>query len=144
QDTAPPQWRVLAPLAQQVTAAGSFFCVGDAKQAIYGWRGGEAELFAALDQQLSGLTSSELATSYRSAQPVIDAVNQVFQNLGQHPNLDKLGPPVAAWQQAFPAHSTARTELSGYVSLATAPAAEDGAEPAEAVFEFAAAEIEKL
>ena len=54
QDTSPAQWRVLRPLAETVTkrAGGSFFCVGDAKQAIYGWRGGVAEIFDALDGQL--------------------------------------------------------------------------------------------
>ena len=48
QDTAPLQWRILRPIAESVTRPGqprSFFCVGDQKQAIYGWRGGVAEVF---------------------------------------------------------------------------------------------------
>ena len=43
QDTSLAQWKVIRPFAQQVTQADSlrsFFCVGDMKQAIYGWRGG--------------------------------------------------------------------------------------------------------
>lgn len=144
QDTAPPQWRVLRPLAGHATRreGGSFFCVGDAKQAIYGWRGGEAELFDCLPGELPDLQSAELAASYRSAQPVIDAVNLVFQHLGQHPNLDKLAAPVLAWQQAFPPHTTTRNELAGYVTLATAPEAPEGGDPADAVFEYAADQVQ--
>ena len=141
QDTAPTQWRVLAPLARHVTAAagGSFFCVGDAKQAIYGWRGGEAELFGALPAELPGLSSGELATSFRSSQPVIDAVNQVFQNLHQHPNLDKLADSVQRWQQAFPKHTTARGNLAGYVTLQTSPDSDDPDESLAAAAEQIAA-----
>ena len=54
QDTSPPQWRVLRPFARQVVDGGrrqSFFCVGDVKQAIYGWRGGVAEIFEAIDRR---------------------------------------------------------------------------------------------
>ena len=42
QDTSTTQWRALAQLAQRCAASEnrSFFCVGDVKQAIYGWRGG--------------------------------------------------------------------------------------------------------
>ncbi len=124
QDTSPVQWRVLKPLAQRLTSGGgSFFCVGDAKQAIYGWRGGVAEIFDALDGQLQSLTGDTLAQSYRSSQPVIDAVNVVFQHLATHPNLDKQTEPVARWQQAFPAHSTARSDLAGHVTLSVAPQA---------------------
>jgi ATP-dependent exoDNAse (exonuclease V) beta subunit len=158
QDTAPSQWRVIRPLATSIVSpsksgegsraarpdAGSFFCVGDVKQAIYGWRGGVAEIFDALGQELTGLTESKLATSRRSAQVVIDAINAVFQNLTRHPDLDKLAEPVAHWQQAFPKHSTARGELAGHVTLVTAPAAEDKDSQADLVFRYAAKRIEAL
>jgi ATP-dependent exoDNAse (exonuclease V) beta subunit len=140
QDTSPAQWRILRPLAQSITSrgGGSFFCVGDQKQAIYGWRGGVAEVFNALPEELTGLTSEELAKSYRSAQPIIDAVNAVFTQLMNHPNLDKLAGPVEQWQSQFPTHQTARTELAGYVTLATAPPPAEGREPQDALFEHAA------
>ncbi len=145
QDTSPSQWRVLLPLAQGVTRAGSgtFFCVGDAKQAIYGWRGGVAEIFDALDGQLEGLAPRSLAKSYRSSQPVIDAVNGVFQNLTKHPNLDKLAEPVGRWQGAFAVHSTERTQLAGHVKLMVAPEAAEGEDQALEVFELAAERIEE-
>ena len=55
QDTSLSQWRVLLPLAQRVTQSpdSSFFCVGDVKQAIYGWRGGDANIFGTLGQAAS-------------------------------------------------------------------------------------------
>jgi ATP-dependent helicase/nuclease subunit A len=143
QDTSPPQWRVLRPLAESVTSGpgGSFFCVGDAKQAIYGWRGGVAEIFDALEGQLKGLTRRNLDESYRSAQPVIETVNAVFQNLTKHSNLDKLSEPVRRWQIDFPEHSTARKELNGYVTLITAPQATDDEDQTEGMFRYAAERI---
>jgi ATP-dependent helicase/nuclease subunit A len=143
QDTAPAQWRVLRPLAQSVTAqnGGSFFCVGDAKQAIYGWRGGVAEIFDALGGQLQGLGSLTLDQSYRSAPPVIDAVNAVFQNLTSHLNLDKLTEPIRRWQAAFPPHSTARQDLAGQVTLTTAPETADDEPQTDVTFRYAATRI---
>jgi ATP-dependent helicase/nuclease subunit A len=142
QDTSPVQWRVLRPLAQRLTSGGgSFFCVGDAKQAIYGWRGGVAEIFDALDGQLNGLTGDTLAQSYRSSQPVIDSVNAVFQNLTAHTNLDKQTEPVAKWQRAFPAHSTARGDLAGHVTLSVAPQATDEEEQALLTFQHTAERV---
>jgi ATP-dependent helicase/nuclease subunit A len=143
QDTSPTQWRVLRPLAKHVTSAagGSFFCVGDAKQAIYGWRGGVAAIFDAISAELKGLKDTKLAESFRSSQPVIDAANAVFQNLTQHPNLDKLTQSVQAWQAAFPKHSTRRTELAGHVTLATSPAATEEQSQSDVLLEYAAEQI---
>ena len=55
QDTSLAQWSVLRPFAKRVTMPEqkrSLFCVGDVKQAIYGWRGGIAELLNALGSEL--------------------------------------------------------------------------------------------
>lgn len=46
QDTDPIQWRVFLPLAVHVVSKGGFFAaVGDPKQSIYRWRGGDSSLF---------------------------------------------------------------------------------------------------
>ena len=46
QDTSREQWDVLRELALEALAeGGSLFCVGDVKQAIYRWRGGDWRLF---------------------------------------------------------------------------------------------------
>ena len=62
QDTSPAQWRVLRPFARRIVerADETFFCVGDVKQAIYGWRGGVAEIFEAITDELKHLDAAEL------------------------------------------------------------------------------------
>ncbi|QDU95617.1 UvrD-helicase domain-containing protein [Lignipirellula cremea] len=133
QDTSPLQWRVLRPFGRRITGAGthqslgSFFCVGDIKQAIYGWRGGVAEIFDAVADELPGLTPLSLAVSWRSSPQVIEAVNQIFSRLDQHGNLDRFIDSVRGWQERMDRHSTQRDDLSGYVTLETAAEAEDDA-----------------
>jgi ATP-dependent helicase/nuclease subunit A len=153
QDTSLTQWQVLRPLAESVTSSSaaadgpggrSFFCVGDVKQAIYGWRGGLAEIFDALDDTLQGLEKSDLVKSYRSSQAVIDTVNSVFSGLTKHPNLDRLEDPVRAWQDAFPKHTTEKTDLPGFVTLQSSPLPGEGQAPADAHYRFAAAEVARL
>ncbi len=153
QDTSLAQWQVLRPLAEQITSAAatsegasgrSFFCVGDVKQAIYGWRGGLAEIFDALDGSLADLGQQVLAKSYRSSPPVIDTVNAVFSNLTNHPNLDRLEDPVRAWQTAFPLHTTDKSDWPGYVQLQSSPGRQEGKNPADVHYEFAAAEVKRL
>jgi len=145
QDTSPLQWRALRPLARRIVgeARGTFFCVGDGKQAIYGWRGGVAEILDALPQELAPLSETTLDLSYRASPPVIDAVNTVFQNLTAHPNLDDLAEPLARWQAAFPPHRTAKTDLAGLVQLLTGPAASEGESALAAVFEYTAQRVEQ-
>ncbi len=86
QDTSDLQWEVLRNLADEVlqdpTGQRSFFYVGDVKQAIYGWRGGNAALFRQiLDQYRAVIDERDLTTSFRSCEPIIECVNQVFDAL---------------------------------------------------------------
>ncbi len=128
QDTSLSQWQVIRPFAEHTTreAQGSFLCVGDQKQAIYGWRGGNAELLDAVVDELSPTSDLTLDTSYRSSVPVIETVNQLNQNLDAHPNLSRAESAVSQWVERFPKHETARADLPGYVTLHTARAASEG------------------
>jgi ATP-dependent exoDNAse (exonuclease V) beta subunit len=126
QDTALAQWRVLKPIAQRITRERtdpprSFFCVGDVKQAIYGWRGGIAEIFNTLETSLGPLQQSLLVESRRSAQPIIDVVNQVFGGLGSVDFGDKRRDGVSAWAKRFEQHTTAKKNEPGYFCLRTGP-----------------------
>ena len=60
QDTSPIQWHVIAPLARAITdgndATRTFFCVGDRKQAIYGWRGERMENILEYDREFPEAT----------------------------------------------------------------------------------------
>ncbi len=146
QDTSPEQWQVLQPLARRVTTAPqtSFFCVGDLKQAIYGWRGGVAEIFDAIDGQLQGLQARSMNVSYRSSPAVIETVNQVFSRIMDHPNLRQAEKAVRRWCQNFEAHETALAERPGYAELQTAPLADASDLQRDVTLDFAARRIADL
>ncbi|MGH7194629.1 MAG: UvrD-helicase domain-containing protein, partial [Candidatus Saccharimonadales bacterium] len=144
QDTSLAQWNVLASFAAQVMAGGSFFCVGDAKQAIYGWRGGAAELFDTLQAEWQQVKAQSLARSFRSSPPVIATVNRVFGALESSPLLSHCRDAVAAWKRAFEEHSTEHVAMHGYVRMVSAPAAEEPTSQGETTLAFAAGEIARL
>ncbi len=131
QDTSPSQWRVLERLAEHaVTASGSFFAVGDRKQAIYGWRGGAAELIDALPDFFAGgkrpLVSLDLAASYRSSPAILDTVNRVFERLARAEPLADHAEIATLATAEFPRHRAARENLPGWVRLRTCVAPEEG------------------
>lgn len=123
QDTSPDQWAVIRRFAERTVepeTQRSFFCVGDVKQAIYGWRGGEAEIFEAVSEQLDGIKDAEpLNHSRRSAPVVIETVNKVFQGMHRHSNLGDLESPVRRWCDQYETH-TAESKASGWVCLEAA------------------------
>src|SRR5512137_858021 len=105
QDTSDLQWEVLRNLADEILQDGSgrrsFFYVGDTKQAIYGWRGGNARLFGQIVDRYEGLIDlGRLNTSFRSCQAVIDTVNAVFRDMPA----DLPKGAVAQWQSSWQAH----------------------------------------
>ncbi len=53
QDTSSDQWKVLRPLLRESLSQGiaSLTIVGDKKQAIYGWRGGDSSLFDSVTEE---------------------------------------------------------------------------------------------
>jgi ATP-dependent helicase/nuclease subunit A len=147
QDTSALQWRVLRPLAQRVVRDGaerSFFCVGDVKQAIYGWRGGVAEIFEALDEEFGGLPSRALNESFRSSPVVIDCVNRVFEGIAGNTVLQKAPAAAQKWSERFTPHTTARKELPGYCRMLTAPEAIEGEDQDVVTLRHAAAEVARL
>lgn len=78
QDTGSDQWLSLIPLVDEVLAnGGSFLSVGDGKQAIYGWRGGDASLLPAVGARF-GAESVILEQNWRSAPNVVAWNNQFF------------------------------------------------------------------
>jgi ATP-dependent helicase/nuclease subunit A len=129
QDTSDLQWAALGNLADEVLqdTAGtrSFFYVGDIKQAIYGWRGGNARLFDQLARRYGDrIERHPLHASYRSCPQVIDAVNRVFSGLpdGLPPEAEK------RWKSAWAKHETAADHVpgSGYVALVEPRATDEG------------------
>jgi ATP-dependent exoDNAse (exonuclease V) beta subunit len=81
QDTSPLQWENLYPMIEEVLSVdGSLFYVGDKKQAIYRFRGGDVELFdAALDHfRGTSLIRERLGKNYRSRKEIVAFANEVF------------------------------------------------------------------
>ncbi len=123
QDTAPNQWKIIQPFAEAIARENlrrdrSFFCVGDMKQAIYGWRGGVAEIFGEVSSRLRGIIQEQLTKSWRSSPEIINFVNRVFQNLHLHENYGDGQAAIDIWKERFVAHETAKS-FSGFVKLST-------------------------
>ncbi len=85
QDTSIVQYSVLKPLIDEIMSQDnerfrSFYFVGDTKQSIYRFRGGEAGLFGHLDT-IYNSTAKSLAKNYRTATNIINFVYSVFENI---------------------------------------------------------------
>ena len=126
QDTSADQWKILKRLTQNLDRheKHSFFCVGDPKQAIYGWRGGVAEILDAVPDAVPGIVDEPMDKSRRSAPAVMHAVNTIFQHITRHSNLDDYHAPCVAWSNRFPEHSTANETMPGYVCFRSSPVME--------------------
>ena len=90
QDTSTLQWQNLVPLLDNAlsSANGTTMLVGDAKQAIYRWRGGEAEQFIDLYNKTVNPFHVEpnvlaLETNYRSSKKIIGFNNSFFKFLSE-------------------------------------------------------------
>ncbi|WP_136482218.1 UvrD-helicase domain-containing protein [Cognatitamlana onchidii] len=91
QDTSIMQWTNLIPLLNNAvsTEGGSTMLVGDAKQAIYRWRGGKAEQFIDLFNKTTSPFQIEqsvenLQENYRSFKEIVSFNNGFFKYLGAH------------------------------------------------------------
>ena len=125
QDTSFGQWSVLRNLideaVQDPTGARSFFYVGDVKQSVFAWRGGDPRLFREIFDHYNAarpgtIAEEHLVKSFRSGPPVIAAVNAVF---GAAPVIAGLFPGTAAeaWNREWRNHESAKPELAGHVAL---------------------------
>ena len=92
QDTSELQWENIKPLMENTLSGenlnqekGTAMIVGDAKQAIYRWRGGKAEQFLGLINTDEPFTTPKevirLESNYRSHEAIIDFNNSLFQFL---------------------------------------------------------------
>jgi ATP-dependent exoDNAse (exonuclease V) beta subunit len=89
QDTSVLQWTNLIPLIENALVSetldaekGKLMLVGDAKQAIYRWRGGKAEQFINLTNQENPFSVDKspknLETNFRSSAQIVDFNNNFF------------------------------------------------------------------
>ena len=116
QDTSRSQWDVIRNLIDEVVndieGERSLFVVGDAKQGIYGWRGGEPKLFDELAERYSErLREYPMDKSWRSSKHVLGLVNKVCNPKSQGM---KLFPEGAVRRWKFQDHEAALSNLAGH------------------------------
>lgn len=85
QDTNRVQKKILYYLLEENDGRilpGRLFIVGDVKQAIYGFRGADYEVFNAVTEKIiENGEKRELSTCYRSHPDIVNMVNRIFSNL---------------------------------------------------------------
>ncbi len=138
QDTSYLQWKVIANLidetVQDTSGERSLFQVGDIKQSIYSWRGGDPTLFRDIyrhyNEHEEHIVRRDLDVSWRSGHDVITPVNGIF---GNRPMLEELQLPSEAldrWEwndhKVCPPHES----LAGYTALLN-PVTPQGEKPEE-------------
>ena len=139
QDTSRDQWEALQPLASEALArGGSLTIVGDVKQAIYGWRGGDASLFDELVRPGSALLDQcpepkreTLPFNWRSRERIVAWNNALFSPIAERElassllealaggDLELLGEQATLLQDAFngASQSAENCRPGGFVRL---------------------------
>ena len=88
QDTSITQWKIFEPLVDEIASGygvepfRSFFYVGDVKQSIYRFRGGQKELFDYVYNKYLpfNMQKDTLPFNYRSKKVIVDFVNKLFKD----------------------------------------------------------------
>ncbi len=159
QDTSRPQWAVLSAFIDEVVqdpeGGRSFFYVGDTKQALYLWRGGDPRLFFEIRDKYNGpggarIEERALQASYRSAREIISFVNAVFGSIETvRTELELPERAVEDWRRAWREHTVAGENAgrAGYVrwtEVAPDANANDDADGADGEFEAGPQDLEIL
>lgn len=128
QDTSREEWNALLPLIDEglTDDESTVFIVGDKKQAIYAWRGGEVGLFdAVIGNYRGGLKVETMADSWRSCPQVLALVNRVC---GDGETMARLFGEAAGrweWEHHVSAAPLALPEKAGYGRVEIVPKDED-------------------
>ena len=137
QDTSREDWHAIRPLIDEglTDNESTVFIVGDKKQAIYAWRGGDVGLFDEVIEEYSGgLNVDTMAESWRSCPEVLELVNQVC---GDQQTMAQLFGETAArwqWEAHVPASPLVNPEKSGHTQVEILPKGEDAIERAIELF----------
>ena len=123
QDTSHAQWNAISNLVEEViqsTDERSMFIVGDMKQAIYGWRGGDVAIFG--KEADSGLYEQlALNHSYRYVPEIAECVNRIFDGGRVAAFLaDDAAEAGERWRRLWDTHYSA-VKRPGFVSVGRVP-----------------------
>ena len=128
QDTSREEWNALLPLVDEglTDDESTVFIVGDRKQAIYAWRGGEVGLFDEVIENYSGGLSVEtMAESWRSCPQVLELVNRVCGDGETMARLFGAASERWEWEDHVSAPPLASHEQEGYGRVEIVPKDED-------------------
>ncbi|MBL0063708.1 MAG: UvrD-helicase domain-containing protein [Bacteroidetes bacterium] len=127
QDTSVLQWKNLLPLVINSLGSGNMaLVVGDAKQSIYRWRGGNMQLlvkniFEDLKQFKSIFKEEVLATNFRSKKNIVEFNNKLFLSapdiLGKNLGMDSHPLLKMAYSEDLAQHVAYKNNSGGYVSI---------------------------
>lgn len=124
QDTSPDQWKLVEVLADEFFAGASarhigrsLFVVGDGKQSIYSFQGADPRGFETMQSKLrKRIEASEkkfrnvqLALSFRSTEPVLQAVDEIFSRPAASDGL--------IFSESSIAHAAHRKGMAGRVEI---------------------------
>lgn len=135
QDTSMMQWENLFPLIDNALATNSFnMAVGDGKQSIYRWRGGDVEIMEkdVLEKiHPEQLSVRRLGNNFRSRQAVVNFNNDFFQKVSvfykeEHALLETIYSEIAQEPAG---------EAGGFVSLRFIDDTVEGEDPDDRVFD---------
>ena len=122
QDTNPIQWAALRPLVEEsLGKEGSLFIVGDTKQAIYTFRGGDWKIMARMlkEQEFPSAPCNRLTLplNYRSTEAIVKFSKKVFHEAVP----ERVGKEVAdlSGLASFEQDVPAKAKKKGYVELAS-------------------------
>lgn len=123
QDTSRVQWNAMAEWVDEVIQdpehRRTFFYVGDVKQSIYGWRGGDPYLFNEIFNHYNPVIQSRrLDLSWRSSPAVLKTVNALFSNFSFLENSFPTN-AVTRWKSLWGDHepSPATLNKTGYSAV---------------------------
>ena len=139
QDTNPEQWEIVAALAEEFFAGDSardrtrtIFAVGDAKQSIYSFQRADPHAFLRMRRHFeTRITAAQqewrvvpLEISFRSTEPVLQAIDAIFRQDAAHDGVALDGDPIR--------HVAARAGQAGLVELwpPVEPQPDEDADPA--------------
>lgn len=136
QDTNLLQWRVIENLVDEVvqdtSGTRSLFQVGDLKQAIYAWRGGDTRLFTDIAARYNAheerVRRRHLDISWRSGHDVIEAVNRIFGDKAALSALELPAAAIAQWDWHDHLVSPKGESYEGFTCLLN-PVAPSGEKP---------------
>ncbi|WP_288763984.1 UvrD-helicase domain-containing protein [uncultured Weeksella sp.] len=85
QDTSTLQWKNMYPLIENAYAQNdTIMLVGDVKQSIYRWRGGNPNLMINIKEQIPSIKIENLDTNWRSYENIILFNNSLYQSISKN------------------------------------------------------------